>query len=866
MTSLSGGEESGGGDMSLGAARQSCKECYRRKARCDKVIPACGPCMKYRRHCLYEKHSRTPLTRRHLTEVEEKLERAEALIKRLRRSERDEHSNTGVDQPISQQTHVPHLAEQDTFFAIGEQSRQDEDSVDQQAPPDQRFSERDVHAPAATAQQHSALSTGEKVGRFEPANSVSMNNGRAPTSYSPETSSSSRASTGLLEKPPQDDFEWDELDPIIHHQSPGFGGADGTEAGTGEEDQIKDGMASLAVDDKEAGYLGVASGAALLRILEPNAARFHTTTSSSNHSQSQHHQQQQRRLPSILAQPDINRHIGDAMIDSYFKRFHLSYPILHEPTFRAQYSEVIPQPHGRSWPVLAYVVAAIGVYSSAAVVGDLDLRLFEHAKSMLSFDFLEVGNLTLVQGLTLISNLQQKRDKPNSGYNYLGLAVRMAIGLGLHKEFPGWNISPLNMEIRRRVWWSLCVFDVGATITFSRPMVWPYDGVEVSFPLNVTDRELTANSKSYPPENAAMTPYTAVSTQARFHTATHRIYSRVISKPFPAAEELLELDAAMIQPWRASLPPYFSFASSDDDGSGSSIPAPVPPAYAMAHAVMQWRYRNLRIIMYRPFVIRTALNAREGREEDSPAAVEAYDRCLEDARITIDLISQYWSKHEHNRLAAWYALYFLFQAALIPCICLRNCPDAAAAPGWCLQISKTLQTIQALAPANASSMRCYQVILKLCGQYLRGELPPLSIPAFLPAVEPSSSRAPPPHREETDLGKKQQQQQQQQLGINQIQPPGSGSGTGLGSNSGSHSTEFDCHLQHQQPQQGQQQQQRQQQQQLVDEVNLTLGPIDESPQTQINHVFPMMWPNATALEAAEEVMGDDAWLEFLRGV
>lgn len=71
---------------------------------------------------------------------------------------------------------------------------------------------------------------------------------------------------------------------------------------------------------------------------------------------------------------------------------------------------------------------------------------------------------------------------------------------------------------------------------------------------------------------------------------------------------------------------------------------------------MQWRYRNLRIIMYRPFVIRTALNARDGRDEDSAASMEAYDRCLEDARITINLISQYWSKYEHNRLAAWYAL------------------------------------------------------------------------------------------------------------------------------------------------------------------------------------------------------------------
>lgn len=48
----------------------------------------------------------------------------------------------------------------------------------------------------------------------------------------------------------------------------------------------------------------------------------------------------------------------------------------------------------------------------------------------------------------------------------------------------------------------------------------------------------------------------------------------------------------------------------------------------------------------------------------------------------------------------------------------------------------------------------------------------------------------------------------------------------------------------------------QQQQQL-------LGPIDESPQTQINQVFPMMWPNVNALEAAGEVLGNNAWLSFL---
>lgn len=42
-------------------------------------------------------------------------------------------------------------------------------------------------------------------------------------------------------------------------------------------------------------------------------------------------------------------------------------------------------------------------------------------------------------------------------------------------------------------------------------------------------------------------------------------------------------------------------------------------------------------------------------------------------------------------------------------------------------------------------------------------------------------------------------------------------------------------------------------------------PVGESPQTQINSVFTMMWPNMPALEAADVVMGDDAgWMEFLR--
>lgn len=45
-------------------------------------------------------------------------------------------------------------------------------------------------------------------------------------------------------------------------------------------------------------------------------------------------------------------------------------------------------------------------------------------------------------------------------------------------------------------------------------------------------------------------------------------------------------------------------------------------------------------------------------------------------------------------------------------------------------------------------------------------------------------------------------------------------------------------------------------------MTLLLNPTDDSPQTQISNVYPMMWPNVPDLEA-DVLMQDDTWLKFL---
>lgn len=184
----------------------------------------------------------------------------------------------------------------------------------------------------------------------------------------------------------------------------------------------------------------------------------------------------------------------DGYIDDYFAVYHRSYPIIHEATFRAQFMEIIPRPSGNAWQVLLHVVAALGAWSTATQRTDIHTGLFEAAKARFSFDLLETGNLVLVQALTLMANYAQMGNKPNSSYNYYGLARRNAMGIGLHKELSAWRLKPLVIEMRRRVWWCLYAFDVGSIITFSRPFDFPQSGVDVELPINVHDAVSAARS------------------------------------------------------------------------------------------------------------------------------------------------------------------------------------------------------------------------------------------------------------------------------------------------------------------------------------------------------------------------------------
>lgn len=127
---------------------------------------------------------------------------------------------------------------------------------------------------------------------------------------------------------------------------------------------------------------------------------------------------------------------------------------------------------------------------------------------------------------------------------------------------------------------------------------------------------------------------------------TMKIYNRLIASPSPSVDELISLDEEAIGAWLRELPPYF--------GDGDLLV--LNSDFALAHAISRWRYRNLRTLMYRPFVIQWAENPDSAETRFSPSEQLARDRCFLAAKESITSIDLYWKQNFHTRLAAWYVL------------------------------------------------------------------------------------------------------------------------------------------------------------------------------------------------------------------
>lgn len=359
----------------------------------------------------------------------------------------------------------------------------------------------------------------------------------------------------------------------------------------------------------------------------------------------------------------------------------------------------LAKPRDGSWPLLYNIVIAIGAFVGGTDASDNDVPFYKTARQNLTMDILEKGSLSYVQGLVLMANYLQKRNKPNSGFVLIGIGFSMALAIGLHREFGLPSSSPFTMELRRRAWWTLFIFVSGAQLTLGRPPV-SLVGVNVSPPSNLDDQDLAVDMEKLPDPREGPTMTSCLIHQVKLARIANTVQVELLTHQIPSHEKAITLDRNIAK-WRKDLPSYF------DEHTR------LEPWFEIPKRILIWRSFHLRIILNRPILFKT-ITAKESLD----TATGPILACLKGAEECVDSICGYLDcETKHPRGLAWYATYWLVTASFVQATCYVYDPAHALAPAWKRHLKRAVDCLSNLGATHGMALRAQDILKKLLGRF-----------------------------------------------------------------------------------------------------------------------------------------------------
>lgn len=483
-------------------------------------------------------------------------------------------------------------------------------------------------------------------------------------------------SENLLEQIPSRDTEWDEerrgRDPIPV-----------------EADDVN--ALSLSVD-RQASYLGASSIKAALMVMLKVQPGLRSSLAPPLNSMDMTH-----NYPAIRQKTTSSKDLqripwswkGQTLIDAYFKRIHVFVPMLDETTFRADYLE--GQRFDAPWLALLNMVFAMG--SIVAMKGhDYNhVNYYNRAMEHLPMDAFGSSHIETVQALALIGGFYLHYiNRPNMANAVLGATIRMASALGLHRESLAQGGSDMAAaETRRRTWWSLFCLDTWATTTMGRPSFGRWGPA-----INIQPPEFGINAGRDSSAHAGTLPLIE---NIKFCKIATQIQDMLAISPLLRTEDRCNLDS-QLDNWYTNLPWLLRTTE------------PCAEPLYMARCVMKWRYQNLRMLLHRPVLLSLASSGLNPHTQACESDLAAIETCRELAAQTIDDIAREWTR---NQMSGWNAVWFLYQAAMVPLVSVFWQWGSPRVPEWLKQIEAILELLEAMEEWSMAARRSREVVWRM---------------------------------------------------------------------------------------------------------------------------------------------------------
>ncbi|KAG7129565.1 Transcription factor vrtR1 like protein [Verticillium longisporum] len=125
-------------------------------------------------------------------------------------------------------------------------------------------------------------------------------------------------------------------------------------------------------------------------------------------------------------------------------------------------------------------------------------------------NFLNTSDMVVLQAFTLFLTIVRRHDDTRFCWTLTGLAIRMAQGMGIHRDGLQLGLPPFEVEMRRRLWWAICTIDLRSAEELGTDMMIRDGSFDTELPTSINDTDIDPSATVMPTPREGRTD-TAVS-------------------------------------------------------------------------------------------------------------------------------------------------------------------------------------------------------------------------------------------------------------------------------------------------------------------------------------------------------------------
>ena len=430
---------------------RACDMCRKKKIKCDGKMPACSHCINYKTKCIFthiEKKRNPPKGAKYIEGLENRLGRMEALLKLsglLNEDDGEQATDLGtLERKLADKTNGKNheAPAADTPLTL------------ENSPPTQTHTPRSDSVSQPRASSNPQLLTPQ-------------------TNKLPSPKSSTASPNQQTDKKPEEEVE-----------------------------ALSDMMCSLVTNNcGESRYIGSSSG---FSIFSPKGIQWVNEKTGDNSFQEMISTAAVDDNKWVYWRPEIfsdvfarrtfmpfpSRDEALSLLKDFFENFNCMFPLFHEPTFMhlvdRQYTRTPYEGSGwwASFNIALAIAHRLRVMSNL-VPQEEDNKAWMYLKNamgVLTELTMRNQDLLSVQALLGMAMFLLGTPNPQPSFFLVAAAIRLSNSIGLHKRGSGFNLNPVEIEQRKRVFWIGYLLDKDICLRSGRPPAQDDDDMNVELP------------------------------------------------------------------------------------------------------------------------------------------------------------------------------------------------------------------------------------------------------------------------------------------------------------------------------------------------------------------------------------------------